>query len=1071
MKIKSIALAVTLAIGSVNVAMANDTSSGIRGNVISPAGQVIPNAKVEIVHVPSGTRSNATTNESGAFSSMGLRVGGPYNITITSDQGVKTYNNIYLSLDNTLRLTAQVEPVQQIERIAVTGSAILSGSNTGSSSYFSADDIANAPSFNRDLKDIVRNNPLAVLSSKDGELSVAGTNPRFNSISVDGIAQNDDFGLNANGYPTTRSPISLEAIDQVTIDVSPFNAKDSGFQGAKINAVTKSGSNELFGSVFYETQNDSLAGTPNDGSRDIDLQFDETTYGATLGGAIVKDKLFYFVSYEYYDATSPIEYGPAGSGAPNPTEANLADFNEVVRIARDVYGVDAGGWNIAPVTDDEKLLLKLDWNISDEHRAAFTYQYAKGNRTSNQSSSDSELRLSSHWYNRVEELNNYAFKLYSDWTPDLSTQLSLTYIDNPTTQASFGDFGDVLIETGSGNIAIGSDLSRHSNDLSKKTFIMALDADYLVGDHSLSFGYQFKRLDIFNLFLQRTKGEYIFDSLAAFEAQTPAYIQYQNATSLDANDAAASFIRDEHAIYLHDEWAFSEDVTIDMGVRYEMLASSDKPKFNDQVGARVGFDNSENLDGVGILLPRLGIKWDLDQDLTLRGGIGRFSGGQPTVWVSNSYSNPGVGIGSVTVDTRNNTRPDLFSALNGASIADVPQDIKDVVASSTRYGNTNLTDPNFKLPSDWRVQIAADYRFDLPVIGDDIYWTTEFMYKKAENTAYWKDGSLTGDENRFTSDGQRIIYDNRDGRVDLVLTNADKDGRSKIFSTVLSKNWDSGVRMFTSYTHQDITDSHTSTSSTAGSNFGFNNTINRNESIVGRSAFETEHRFVINLGYETEFFTGYKTNFNLFFERRSGKPITYYGDGADLNGRNMSGGDPYGLISPGTFSDSMLVYIPTENDPNVVFVDTFRDGDENRGEDPSASILVRTAEQNRTAFFNTVNALGLSKYAGGYAPRGANTTPWVTTLDLSIRQELPGFMEGHKGMVYLTVDNLLNLIDSSKGKVYGSNFGTFELVDYTIDPATGQYQYGGSRTSRNNWDAFYTADSTWRLKVGVSYRF
>ncbi|HBN89090.1 MAG TPA: cell envelope biogenesis protein OmpA, partial [Rheinheimera sp.] len=205
MKVKHLALAVTLALGTVNVAMANDTSSGIRGNVISPAGQVIPNAKVEIIHIPSGTRSSAVTNESGAFSSMGLRVGGPYKITITSDQGVKTYNNIYLSLDDTLRLTAQVESAQ-IERIAVTGSAIVTQS-VGSNSYFGADDIANAPSFNRDLKDIVRNNPLAVLSSKDGELSVAGTNPRFNSISVDGIGQNDDFGLNANGYPTTRSPI------------------------------------------------------------------------------------------------------------------------------------------------------------------------------------------------------------------------------------------------------------------------------------------------------------------------------------------------------------------------------------------------------------------------------------------------------------------------------------------------------------------------------------------------------------------------------------------------------------------------------------------------------------------------------------------------------------------------------------------------------------------------------------------------------------------------------------------------------------------------------------------------
>lgn len=1038
MKVKHLALAVTLALGTVNVAVANDTSSGIRGNVISPAGQVIPNAKVDIVHLPSGTKSTALTNESGAFSSMGLRVGGPYRITITSDQGVKTYNNIYLALDDTLRLTAQVEPAQ-IERIAVTGSAIVA-QNIGSNSYFGADDIANAPSFNRDIKDIVRNNPLAVLSSKDGELSVAGTNPRFNSISVDGIAQNDDFGLNANGYPTTRSPISLEAIDQITIDVSPFNAKDSGFQGAKINAVTKSGSNEMFGSVFYETQNDGLAGTPNDNGNEIPLKFDETTYGATLGGAIVKDKLFYFVSYEFFDATSPIEWGPAGSSAPNATEANVADYNSVREIAQRVYGVDAGVWDLAPVTDDEKLLLKLDWNINDNHRAAFTYQYTKGNRTSNQSTGDFELRLSSHWYNRVEELSNYAFKLYSDWTPDLSTQLSLTYLENPTIQASFGNFGDVLIETDSGSIAIGSDLSRHSNELDKSTFILGLDADYLIGDHSVSFGYQFKRLDIFNLFLQRTKGEYRFDSLEDFENRFAASIRYQNATSLNPDDAAAAFVRDEHAFYVHDEWAFNEELTLDFGLRYEMLSSDDKPVFNNQMQARTGFDNTENLDGTGIILPRFGFKWDASDDLVVRGGIGRFSGGQPTVWVSNAYSNPGVGIGEIT-----------GTDLANVSLDEVPDSLQNAVATSTRFGSTNFTDPNFKLPSDWRYQIAADYRFDVPVLGDNFLWTNELMYKKAENTAFWLDASLTGDENGTTLDGGRIVYNDADGGTrDLMLTNAGKDGRSIVFSSILSKKWDSGVTMTASYTNQDITDAHTSTSSTASSNYGFNTAINRNEAIVGRSAFETEHRFVINLGYEHEFFAGYATNINMFFERRSGKPITYYADGFDVDGRNGPLSDPYNLLSPGTTSDALLPYIPTQGDPNVRF----------------------TSASAETAFFNTINALGLGKYAGGYLPRGVDTTPWVTTLDLSIRQEVPGFKEGHKGLVYVTIDNFLNLIDSSKGKVYGSDFGTIELLEYTIDPATRQYVYGNTRSSSaSNYDTFYTADSTWRLKIGVSYRF
>ena len=203
--------AVVLALGLSTSAMANDTSSAIRGSIVNSTGAISVNAKIEILHEPSGTKTLTTSNEAGKFSSKGLRVGGPYTIKVTGAKGVNVYKDIYLTLGDTFRLNAELKSTDDVERISVTGSQIFTN-NIGSNSYFGAEDITNAPSFNRDIKDIVRNNPLAVLSSKDGELSVAGTNPRFNSISVDGISQNDDFGLNANGYPTTRSPISLDCL-------------------------------------------------------------------------------------------------------------------------------------------------------------------------------------------------------------------------------------------------------------------------------------------------------------------------------------------------------------------------------------------------------------------------------------------------------------------------------------------------------------------------------------------------------------------------------------------------------------------------------------------------------------------------------------------------------------------------------------------------------------------------------------------------------------------------------------------------------------------------------------------
>ena len=1044
-------MAVAVALSS-SYAMA-DTSSAVRGRISNPEGAPAAGTKVIILHVPSGTSRTVTTNEGGSFVAAGLRVGGPYKIIVDSDTYAdETVNDVYLQLGDTYQLNRQLQ-AENVERIAVTGSVIVSGGTNGSSSYFSEDDIKNAPSLNNDLKDIVKNNPMAVLSPKDGELTVAGSNPRYNSISVDGISQNDDFGLNANGYPTTRSPISFDAIDQITVDVAPFSAKAGGFQGGQINAVTKSGANDMFGSFKYEIKNDSLAGTPENRfaataanpKGELPLTFDNKNWGATLGGAVVEDKLFYFVSAEKYDATPPLEWGPSGAGLSNASLVTQAQIDEVVNIAKSVYGVDAGDWNVIPEETDEKLLFKLDWNISDLHRAAYTYQYNKGNQTQGNQSSSTTMRLSSNWYNKEETLNNHAFQLYSDWTSDFSTQLSATYMDVATVQKSLSDFGEVSITvprfgaTGTATIAIGSDISRHSNDLKKKTWILAAEGDYLMDDHRINFGYQFKRLDIFNLFLQRTKGQYSFSSIANFQSQLAQSVRYQNAISHNPDDAAAAFVRDEHALFVNDEWAATDDLTVNYGLRYERLGSSDKPAFNAFSLARTGYDNSENLDGIDIFLPRFGFKYIATDDLTLRGGAGRFSGGQPTVWISNSYSNVGIGTGDRSL-----------SNLAGVKITEVPQVLKNAVAGVTTGGNTNLVDPNFNLPSDWRFQLAADYVFSLPLIGDDINWTNEILYVKKQDSVLWRDVSILESELVGTTpDGQRKIYRDTDGVVDIMLTNAEKDGRSKIFSTMLSKNWESGVSVTTSYTNQDVTEGAPATSSTAGSNFGNNPVINRNELLLGRSTFETEHRFVVNFGYEVELFSGYATNVNLWYERRSGKPINYLLGIQDFNGTNPAT-NPSLQLSPGTTNNYFLPFIPKQGDPSVV------------------KFANAAAE---TAFFERIKQLGLDKYQGQYLPKGVSTTPWVTTLDMSFRQEVPGFADGHKGTIYFNIENLLNLIDSSKGKVYGDDFGDVTLANFTLDQTTNQYIYNNITSNQANWDKFYPEKSTWRMKLGVSYNF
>jgi hypothetical protein len=286
-----------------------------------------------------------------------------------------------------------------------------------------------------------------------------------------------------------------------------------------------------------------------------------------------------------------------------------------------------------------------------------------------------------------------------------------------------------------------------------------------------------------------------------------------------------------------------------------------------------------------------------------------------------------------------------------------------------------------------------------------------------------------------------------------MLTNADSDGRSIIWTTNLKKEWDNGINLYTAYTHQDITDANPGTSSTATSNYQYNVSVNRNEELVGTSPFETKHRFILNLGYTAEFFKNNETRFNLSFERRSGTPVSWT-LGA-FNDNDL--GDQRDLYN----SDVYLPYIPTgPTDPNIDWV---------ASDWPGAT----TPEEKYAQMQTLIQAAGLGKYAGGYAPKYSTTQPWVTELNLSIQQDIPGFAEGQKGTVYLTINNLLNLIDKNHGQVRRMDNPQQMLWDYDINAATGQYQYdqrfGGSDT--RNWNKYIPEASVWRLKLGVRYSF
>ena len=1058
---KATAAAIALAMGLSGTAFAQETSSAIRGTLTDTNGQPISSAQVTIIHQPSGRVTKLSSNDLGTFVANGLRVGGPYRVIIDTERNEdRTLDNVFLNLGEAYRLRLELGeeiPTSDIETISVTGSVPLFTSS-GSSSSFGEEDISRAPAFNRDLKDIVRNNPMATVDA-DGQLSVGGANPRFNSITVDGIGQNDDFGLNYGGYPTQRSPISLDAVEQISIDSTPFTAKVGGFSGGHVNAVTKSGTNELHGSLFYEFMNDSLAGDAEASRFEESDAFDigkESTFGATLGGAIVQDELFYFVSYEEFKKDTPLPFGIGNSGS-NASQVSQEDYETFSRILKDTYGLE-DDWNTSPEESDKKLLVKLDWNINDAHRADFTYQYQDNKEDRNYSDSDDDLQLASNMYEYATETSNFAAHLYSDWSDDFSTEISLSYKDVTANSHTNSDFGEVEVRLGrgAGNIIFGTDSNRHANVAENENFKFNFDANYLYGDHDIKFGYQLERLRLYNLFVADSKGTWTFEDdngmtwAENFANREASDFSYSNAYTNNPNDAAYDLVRFTHALYVEDNFALTDDLDVTLGLRYERLNSDDKPNANAGFRDTYGYSNTENLDGLDIFLPRVGFQYYVNEDLTVRGGVGRYGGGQPNVWVANSYTNDGI----TKVDAPYSA---TSQALSGVDFTRVPQSVQDSLVKGA--GSTNYVDPNFEMPSDWRAQLAMDYTLDIPYLGEGYAFSAEATYVKKEDAAFWVDTSRK-ESGRTTSDGERVIYESiYEGDLadnyDIMLTNADKSGRSLILSTTLAKNWDNGVRMRASYTNQNITEANPGTSSRAISNYQYNVTLNRNEPMVDTAYYEIEHRFVLNLGYTHQFIDGYNTNIDLFFERRSGRPFTWvlgaHNDG-DL-------GDQRALNR----SDVYVPYIPTgADDPNIDWSRSlsWEDTVNEDGEvEPGMKTIIEQA--------------GLSGSAGGYVAKNNATQPWVTTLDLNITQEIPGFVEDHKGIFYVTVANLANLLNDDWGQVYQMQFPQQILFDYDVNAETGQYQYsepyGGFDT--RNYDEFKPEQSTWRLKMGLRYKF
>jgi hypothetical protein len=1071
----SSALAIPFYVGAVALvglavpvtAHAQETTTQLSGVVLDESGAPAAGATGTVTHVPSGTTRTVTTNAEGRYSVTGLRPGGPYTVAV-SGEGVQAerFDNVVTTLGAANVVDFGVQGAETLAEITVSGTRVRDANVLA---QFDADTIANAPSINRDLKDVVRFEPSINLDQGNfNAISIAGQNTRFNSFTVDGVKQNDDFGLNNSGYVSNRSPISLDAVEQVSVLTTPWDVQYSGFQGGVINVVTRSGTNEFSGSAYYYYGDDSLAGDKTR-DRNVNLTFEEKTYGATFGGPIIQDKLFFFLNYEKFDRTGPVNVGPRGSGFPvEQPEISQADFDQVRAISQQVYGFDPLAIPTTVPEQSEKYLVNIDWNISDLHRARLSYQHTEDFDTAGvpDNLGNRQYFAPSSWYERGYELDQYVLQVFSNWNDRLSTEFKYARKEVANRQEPLNGLGfsEVRVNTANpapipaGTLIIGPDLSRHANVLSNDQDQAKFRAEYLMGAHTLSGGIEWEKLDVFNLFVATSRGQAFFNSIADFQARRANRYAYGNAVTNDANDAAAQFAYSNTALYLQDRWQVADNFAVTLGVRHERFDSSDTPRFNQSYFNRYGFANTETLDGRDLTLPRFGFEWEVSERTKLTGGFGLFGGGTPNVWVSNSYSNDG----SITafIDCTRGTAPSaacpasVLAALDNINLTSVPQAFQNQLATQAGSGTVNAIDPNFKIPSSYRYQLGLDQIFDLGFAGDNYRLNVDLTYTDVRNGVLWRHqrlvpiGTLQDGRPRYgyRANDPSTGAGRGTGTHDILLTNTTQ-GSSLVASAEFSKAWDTAAGLFDAsigYAFMDAEDVTSATSSVALSNWDNLAVSDINNPGVATSNYEIRHRFPIRLSWRKNLFGDNESAVNLFVERRSGRPFSWtFASGANNNADIATFGDVRQNAR-----QRQLFYVP--NGPTDV---EFAGG-------------LTWAQLD--AF---ISANGLDAYRGRIAPRNEFSSPWVTTADLQLRQELPGFSENHKAVVTLDILNVANLINSDWGRFEQVGFPyVAPVVSAALNPTTGKYIYSNLAAGKvYNLNPIQT--SIWRMQIGLRYQF
>ncbi|KIQ25253.1 oar protein [Flavobacterium sp. MEB061] len=1019
------------------------TSSAMSGIVRSNKGEALPGATVEIVHKPTGTKYFSTSDFDGGYAAQGLRPGGPYTVKVTYI-GYKTTEitdiNVGLGNNLTVNIAIEEEPNALQEVVVSTKSkGNFNKGRTGASQQFSNREIAAVPVLGaRSINSVTKYNANAGANGTFG-----GQDSRLNNFTIDGSVFNNGFGLGSDsqaGGRTGSTAISLDAIEQLQVNIAPYDIRQSGFLGSGINAVTRSGTNEIEGSVYTSTRNNKkdFIGTH---AGDVTIKpgkFEETIWGARIGAPIIKDKLFFFGNFETIDNVSPATNWTS-TGSPQPSgQVSLPTYTEMQTLSnfmKDKFGYDTGAWeNYDSSKESKKFLTRIDWNINDNHK--LTARYVFHNSSSDQLTSNSN---SLGFGNRTNSALAMSFK-NSGYTIldntrsivlELNSKLSNSWYNNfiggydkqieDRGLIGGGLFPTIDIKQGTATyISVGLDPFTQGNKLSYSTLHFTDNLTKTIGKHSLVFGANFEYFKSSNLFFSGSNGVYVFNSLADFYASAneslanggatsttistmPNKVQFKYSALPGGAEPMQILKSNKLDLYAQDEMKLSDKFKLTVGLRASRIWYADTALENPTVTAMTFADgekfNTSSMPDAAILFePRVGFNLDLNGDAStiVRGGSGVFTGRSPGVYLSNQIGNNGVLTGVVDV-----SGADVYTKGYGFT-ANPAQYFTPTTPTAPSTYDLSFNKKNFKSPQVWKTTMAVDQKLPFGFTG-----TVEGILQKNINAITYYNANFDAPVGTFSGNDNRPRYSRNDAgtRVNdnvsngIVLANSDE---GYFYSTTfkLEYPYQRGLWGSFAYTHSNATDLMSPGSVASGSWTSARSVNGNNDLDVSNSNNNTPNRLVGVIGYRIEYGKGLggATSINLGYIGEQASPFTYTYSG-DMNGDRISGNDL--LYVPNSASE--LTFAPLVVSSTVNNVTTSR---------------TYSQDEQRAAFDAYINQdKYLRSRRGQYAQRNESTLPMLHRLDLSISQDIYIKIAGKKNTFQFRADilNFTNMVNKDWG--------------------------------------------------------